>query len=286
MTITGPMPFAQARAFLAAKGLLPTELSSAELAALDAAIKRNAVFSAKVTRADFLQRVFDVVARIVDPTLGSREPGSYMDKPKAREALKALLAETGYSPEAEGVASGSLQDLSSNARLNLIIDTNVRMERNKGSFVRGNTAGARSIYPAQELVRVRTSRVERGDWPARWRASGGKFFGGGRMVALKGDPVWQALGNIDRDGLGNPYPPFAFGSGMGVRDVARAEAIAFGLLAPDQDAQAAPAAAEISAGAGRQQASVSGLAPSLASALRDSLGDGFEIVNGILRLAR
>jgi len=45
------------------------------------------------------------------------------------------------------------------------------------------------------------------------------------MIALKDDDVWDQLGSSDffPDGLDNPYPPFAFNSGMDVRDVIRSE---------------------------------------------------------------
>ncbi len=57
------------------------------------------------------------------------------------------------------------------------------------------------------------------------------------MIALKNDPIWSRLGSSDlfEDGLDNPYPPFAFNSGMGVRDVARDEAEQLGLLEPNQE---------------------------------------------------
>ena len=60
------------------------------------------------------------------------------------------------------------------------------------------------------------------------------------MIALKDDPVWEQLGSSDLfdDGLDNPYPPFAFNSGMDVQDVDRDEAIKLGLI--DRDTQVVP----------------------------------------------
>ncbi|MDP2227282.1 MAG: hypothetical protein Q8J78_07365, partial [Moraxellaceae bacterium] len=74
------------------------------------------------------------------------------------------------------------------------------------------------------------------DWAARWQKAGGEFFDG-RMVALKNDPIWSRLGDssLFPDGLDNPYPPFAFNSGMGVRDVDRDEAEQLGLIAKNQE---------------------------------------------------
>lgn len=48
------------------------------------------------------------------------------------------------------------------------------------------------------------------------------------MVALKDDPVWAAISRF-----GQPYPPFDFGSGMGVEDVAHEDCVALGLIQED-----------------------------------------------------
>lgn len=61
------------------------------------------------------------------------------------------------------------------------------------------------------------------------------------MAALKSSPVWEALGNGAggfRDALGNPYPPFAYGSGLDWEDVDADGARALGLLADGEEAGA------------------------------------------------
>jgi hypothetical protein len=62
------------------------------------------------------------------------------------------------------------------------------------------------------------------------------------MVARKDSGVWQALGDgaggYDSDALHNPYPPFAFNSGMDVQDVDRQDAVELGLL--EEDDQVVP----------------------------------------------
>ena len=93
-------------------------------------------------------------------------------------------------------------------------------------------------FPAWELALYDGQRVSR-DWPARWNAAGesvgwvGASRDYGRMVALKDSPIWQALGNgaggYD-DALGNPYPPFAIGSGMNWLGVDRRDCIKMGLI--------------------------------------------------------
>lgn len=95
----------------------------------------------------------------------------------------------------------------------------------------------RDLFPAWELAVRGWSQKHRTDWPRRWQAAGEAVGWKGackdRMVALKDSPVWQALGDGAggfRDTLGNPYPPFAFGSSYGWRDVTHREAQALGLL--------------------------------------------------------
>jgi hypothetical protein len=111
-------------------------------------------------------------------------------------------------------------------------------------------------FPALELLRVYDRDVPRGeepqgvradnDWPSRWtfaaRESGDTdalrmLAQHGRMIALKASPIWQSLGNGAggyTDTLGNPFPPFAFNSGMDVDGVPRAECEALGLIQPGQ----------------------------------------------------
>ena len=99
-------------------------------------------------------------------------------------------------------------------------------------------------FPARELVRefgIGTSRGSTnrpGDlsWEERFEKAGGTLVNG-RMVALVSDPVWKRLGDpaLFDDGLGNEWSPFAYGSGMGLRDIGRDEAEELGLIAPNQE---------------------------------------------------
>jgi len=70
------------------------------------------------------------------------------------------------------------------------------------------------------------------------------------MVARKDSGIWQALGDGAggfSDTLGNSYPPFAFGSGLGWDQLDRAESIRLGAIAPNEipDATDADFAADI-----------------------------------------
>jgi hypothetical protein len=57
---------------------------------------------------------------------------------------------------------GSLQDLSSEQRIDLMLNTNVALTRNYGRVVEGNTDFARYAWPAWELVRLEWRKVPRG----------------------------------------------------------------------------------------------------------------------------
>jgi hypothetical protein len=158
------------------------------------------------------------------------------------------LKQLGYDPEVgfpqdmaliPPAERGSLQDLSSEMRIDLMLKTNVAMARNYGRVVAGNLPGALFQFPAWQLVRLGVRQTPRGTpdshtvgWQKRWMAAGASVGWIGAiestlMVALKDSPIWLALGEGQggdwRDTLGNPYPPFAFNSGMDWKAVPRAE---------------------------------------------------------------
>ncbi len=84
------------------------------------------------------------------------------------------------------------------------------------------------MWPAWELVRRRYSKVPRG-WARIWTDEGGTIYSGNRMAALITDDIWYRINKF-----GFNYPPFDFGSGMGVELVPRDEAIEMGLIKEDE----------------------------------------------------
>lgn len=274
MTITEPIPFWEAIQALARQNLMPTELGSDELSQLARDVRRDSFFSAKVINAGFLQRAHDLITAIIEPRYAGGKPGTYIDRSRARELLKNYLQSIGYAPEPG--KEGSLQDLQSDARLNLILDTNIQMAQGFGQFLQANSAA--DAFPAQELYRLE-SRIKPRDWPRKWHNAGGKFYGGGRMIALLDDPIW--IKTIDEGGFnrfGNPYPPYDFNSGMWTRPVSRGEAIELGVIAPDD--QVVPHRLVYG---DRRAIDVRNLTESLASALLQTIGNA-EIIGGVLRI--
>ena len=120
-----------------------------------------------------------------------------------------------------------MTDPYSKRRLDVLRETNVQQARGYAQHLEGTTEGALLAFPAQELVRIEDREHPR-DWIVRWHAAGGRFSDGGRMIALKGDPIWTKISRF-----GTPWPPFDFNSGMGVEDIDRDEAISLGLIGED-----------------------------------------------------
>jgi len=211
------------------KELLPTDLGSEELRqAFPAEILRRSMFSAKMTFMPYLSRLRDVCAEVA---------AGRMDQATARARLLDMLGAMGHSPMDEG----GLQNPASISRLNLIIDTQRRMASSVAKIAAQDDVTV-AVAPAWELRRFGMRAVPRQDWPRRWAAAGNSVgwqgaLRGDRMIALKASPIWQALGDGEggfRDTLGNPYPPFAFGSGLAWIGVMREECIELGLVSPGE----------------------------------------------------
>ena len=248
------LPFKEAVANLQKKGLLPTTLSSAQIRQLDGALKRQSVFSARTTLDGYLGEIKKTVASIIEPKQVLREGETQTvtegyNPATARAQLRDTLKKFGYAPE-DGEA-GTIKDLSSDARLNLVVKTNTELAQGAGAFIQQNLdPDVVDEYPALELVRYE-DRVKVRDWESRWQSAAAEsgdtdaarvLQESGRMIALKASPIWDSLGNgaggYD-DTLGNPFPPFAFNSGMWTEDVSRADAVDLGLIKEGQAAQPA-----------------------------------------------
>ena len=220
------------------KELLPTAMGSDELREQVAAdILRRSVFSARMESARYLAQMREVCAQMMEGRISQAT---------ARDMLGGILERMGFSPQ----DGGSVRNPASLRRLDLIVETQTQMAANVARLSE-QTPEVMEMWPAWELTRLEGRDLPRGDWPQRWDAAARSVgFEGvsrdyGRMVALKDSPVWQALGDGAggfRDTLGNPFPPFAFNSGMGWVDVTREECEELGL---DPDGASVPAEASL-----------------------------------------
>ena len=231
------------------KDLLPTSLGSDELrSSIASDILRRSVFSARMESARYLARIREVCAQVSEGSI---------NQATARARLLETLAQMGHSP----LDGGGLANPASIRRLNLIIDTQRQMAASV-SRIQTQTPGTLAAYPAWELTRLVDKHVPREDWPARWRNAGESIGWEGalkdRFIALKTSPIWQALGDGAggfRDTLGNPYPPFAYSSGMAWVAVDRETCERLGLSGPEPEtvpsASLSPAEKDIADAASR-----------------------------------
>jgi hypothetical protein len=212
-----------------AKAILPTGLSSAELRDTVAPeIRRRSFFSARTAEAEYLQKARQVCADVAAGRIGTAE---------ARFRLERELDALGHTNP--GNESGDITDPGSIARLDLIIDTQRDMAHSIARVDAQSDAVVRA-FPAWRLSRFGDRKDPR-DWQARWAAAfnecGGKGCApSGEMVARKDSPIWEKIGagaGGHKDTLGNPYPPFAFNSGMDWEDVDAEECEALGIDVSD-----------------------------------------------------
>lgn len=248
------------------KTLLPTTLSSVSLARVDADIRERALFSAKVTNARFLQAIKKSVSQILG------EGKSFQE---AKSEIQKVAKSIGYDP----ANPGSIEDIGSDARINLIISTQVAMAQGYGHWMQHQSDVARRMWPAFEFYRAE-DRKEPRNWPERWAEQGGQFFDGasdyaeGRMVALKNDPIWENI-----SAFGNPYPPFDYNSGMGIRPIDRKEAEALGLIGAGETVESSDRGFNAS---GKVRADISSLDDDFMNELEESVGDDFRVEDGVL----
>ena len=205
----------------------PTALDTAGIRARwSQRLREQALFSARMTLQGYLDRVQAVLMQVADGTL---------DASAARLALTDTLAQLGYAPEPG--TEGTLKDARTLARLNLVLDTNQKTAASLARLAESEDPQVAALFPAWELLSTGYRKHHRTDWPQRWKAAGERVAWRGahrtKMVALKNSPIWQALGDGAggfRDTLGNPYPPFAFGSSYAWVHVDRLEARELGLI--------------------------------------------------------
>jgi hypothetical protein len=273
-----PHPFEEALQWAADRGLLPTNLSTAQIrnpasvrstpffppeglftperrAQLAAEIRDQSVFSARLQQMKILQKIKDLTDNMVSGKINLAT---------ARADLRQLVIDCGYTPEngfpgenVEPVEPGELKDFSSFKRTNLILTTQYRLAMNRGLQIAGNEPERLWQFPCYELLRIYTRQIPRGyrrgpkdaiipvpddDWPSRFEACGGELVDGDRMIAPKGDPIWEALGDSSTfdDALDTSCPPFAFNSGFGWQERDRAECIELGVIDDDEGGKAMP----------------------------------------------
>jgi hypothetical protein len=273
MLYTSPMPFSAAVERLESKTPVAADLSTEEWQQLAIGLRDRAFFSARV---DDIRTVASMQSKIDDAlSLDRSDGGAFMDRSRF---VADMRAELGAAPG----DSGELTDLTSYRRLGLIYDFNTEDAMEFGRWKARQDPAILDAFPCDELVRVEAREVPRGyrkgpkgrlievpdeSWPARWAAAGGTFVGG-RMIALKDDPIWKAISRF-----GRPWPPFDFNSGMGREDVSRDEAEELGVIDPDSPA---PQPQELDFNH-NLKASLPAPTPAVLEGLKDVFGDQIDV---------
>ncbi|WP_146180180.1 hypothetical protein [Opitutus sp. ER46] len=250
------MPFEAAVDRLGSKTAIASTLRSDEWAAFGLGLRDRAFFSAGVdslrTVATMQQKIDDALRISVDAKT------AFTDRAKFIADMRATL---GALPG----DSKQLTDITSTTRLGLIYDFQLQDAREFGRWQASQDPDILNEFPAQELIRVE-EREEPRDWANRWAEAGGSFFDG-RMIARKDDPVWTKISRF-----GRPWPPYDFGSGMGIEDIDRDEAEQLGLVAPGE--QLAPQEADFNQAL---EASVPNATPALLDGFREIFGDQVDV---------
>lgn len=270
-----PNPIAVAA--IQAKTPIGSPLNSAGWENVPLALRESAQFSARIESMRFLQRVQDRLETAAKLLRRQGEgidggEGAFQTREKFVAELQKIAREEGLDPlnfDRPDLAGG-LQDPTSVRRLNLIHDIQTENAQEFAKWKMDQDPDVLNAFPAQEFIRVSPRLHPRTDWKARWIEAGGRA---GRMVALKTDQVWIALSRF-----GRPWPPFDYGSGMGLRDISRREAIALRLMKKDERIQ--PIDKPFTE---RMETSVKDLSPKMQSALKRAFGDQVEIKNGVAR---
>jgi hypothetical protein len=226
-------------AALKQEGRLPLLLTKRTEEEISKSLARYFSEASEAKVLEFTEKAKDLATKaLANIEVGGVEKAQEAEQPD-RILLRDFIAEHG-----EGEIGESM-------RMELFQRVPQEVAQGAGEFVRQNESVEElEEYPALKLVRGYARRVPRGstekpgddNWETRWEAAGGELVNG-EMVALKSDPVWQALGDGEGgydDTLGNPFPPFGFNSGMVVESVSRKEAIELGLMEEGDEVNAAP----------------------------------------------
>ncbi len=232
------------------------------------ALRQRAFFSAQLESLRTAQRMHDYLETRLSGEKITR--GVYPSQNDFINDIQAYARKEGLEP-LDPKLRGTLQDITSERRLKLIYQTQLSMAQNYARWKIDQDPEVLYGFPAQQLIRV-ASRVVPRDWYSRWERAGGRFYGG-RMIALKSDPIWRTISRF-----GTPWPPFDFGSGMGLDDISRKETEGLGLIKPGEK----PVPDEQGFN-DDLQASIADLTPKFRESLKEIFKDQIDITGDVVR---
>lgn len=197
---------------------VPKGMTAAQWEVVKADIRERSFFMAGISNAEIL----DLFKREQERLIGNKiSPQEY------RRALREGLDKLGY--RAPMGKDGTIKDLASFQRQNLVMETNRRLAAGYANYQ--TQLEQRDLYPAKQMVRL-TLRREPRDWNARWKEAAKQLpqdgtYNVSKKAALVDSPIWSAISRF-----GVPYPIYDYNSGMGDKMLSREEAAAIGIQAP------------------------------------------------------
>lgn len=207
---------------------LPASLDSEDWESVPREIRERSFFISKLAEAETLQGLRDITDDFVAQKIGIND---------ADKRAVAFLDSMGYVAPAG--KEGTIEDLRSARRIAVIMNTNLDMARGHATWLRDQKT--LRAFPGQRLIRV-SKRVEPRDWPKTWNEARARLAdrtmaldSGKDMAAPLNDPIWEEISRFRQ-----PYPPFDWGSGMGLELIGRGEAKTLGVLPPPDDPRMAP----------------------------------------------
>jgi hypothetical protein len=224
------------------EGKLPAELTPDQVAKLRLALAKS---TGEVNQA-ILDKIMDHAKSQIQDLAAAVEP----------EVRRTIFADLNNLLNDDGVTSLVYRTL----------DRTQTLFNGAGTFMSQNLSQeAVDDYPGLALERMFDRDVPRGfktgkggklvpvpddDWPSRW-AEAGEACGDddwcdwegdsqtGRGVALKSSAIWETLGNLRDDSIGNPFAPFAWESGFRTTSVSRDTCVELGLIGAQEQAKPA-----------------------------------------------
>lgn len=236
------MPDNKEEKILLDKKVFPTALRSDEIRLFwSKALKEKALFSARTTTKEYLDRVKECLIdyeRGISQTSDGQPISQGIERVRTQMAEK--LNELGLIERDENgnTVEGKMTNLGSTMRLNLIVKTNTALAHSMQQKMSAQDPLQKILRPAFELYRGERRKTER-NWWDMWNTAAdrvnweGVVRGTTRMIALTDSPIWSALGNMFKDSIGVDSPPFCWGSGMRWRTVTRKELTEAGLEIPE-----------------------------------------------------
>ena len=134
------------------KTLVTSGIGADEWNSIQAGLRDRAFFSAHVTEI----RILDVMRGSIEKSLsGNLSPSEF------RKVVRETLFKTGYDA---GDARGTIKDLMTKSRLDLVYNTNREMAQGFIQHLQATSEGALAAFPAYELIRAERRKVPR-NWP-------------------------------------------------------------------------------------------------------------------------